>query len=317
MKSSSDIFPVRLLRADIWDDLAEDIYLIKHNRDKDQTVEVAVSRLGMADQTVAPGYPVVLVHGSFTNKSFWLSQKGKGLARYLVEAGYDVWMMEMRGHGHSPHNRNYQSNTVEGYAAIDLPAVHEFIHEKTGASPIWVGHSLGGTAIATALALNSFRRAPRAAVLLGTQVVRRLWYLQIPTVPFVLKLAVSLKKGLDGRAMNMGPEHEPAGVIKEYIRRHSLLGRWKAPVSKQDLYIGWRSASVPLLGVSASHDARDPDKHCQKFYQLYGGPKQLMTLGKKQGLSRDYGHVDMIVSKDAETEVWPLLSQWLKAYVSR
>ena len=317
MKSSSDIFPVRLLRADIWDDLAEDIYLIKHNRDKDKTVEIAVSRLSKADQTSAPGYPVVLVHGSFSNKGFWLSAKGKGFARHLVEAGYDVWMLEHRGHGHSPHNKSYQTNTVEGYANIDLPAVHEFVYEKTGASAIWLGHSIGGTAIATALAMNSFRRQPRAVALLGTQVLRRLWYLQIPLVSPILRLTVRLKKGLDGRQMNIGPEHEPAGVINEYLRRHSLFGRWKATGLKQDLFVGWRGANVPLLGISASADTRDPDKHCQKFYQLYGGPKQLLTLGRKQGLSKDYGHVDMIVSEQAEEEVWPILTQWLRAYVQR
>ena len=317
MKSSSDIFPVRLLRADIWDDLAEDIYLIKHNRDKDKTVEIAVSRLSMADQTSPPGFPVVLVHGSFTNKGFWLSAKGRGFARHLVEAGYDVWMLEHRGHGHSPHNKSYQTNTVEAYAAVDLPAVHEFVHEKTGASAIWLGHSIGGTAIATALALDSFRRPPRAVALLGTQVLRPLWYLQIPLVPVSLRLFVRIKKGLDGRRMNIGPEHEPAGVINEYIRRHSLFGRWRAPSAKKDLLIGWRGASVPLLGVSGSADTQDPDKYCQKFYQLYGGPKQLLTLGRSQGLSRDYGHVDMIVSEPAEQEVWPVLTQWLKAHVQR
>jgi hypothetical protein len=34
-------------------------------------------------------------------------------------------------------------------------------------------------------------------------------------------------------------------------------------------------------------------------------------LAKDEGFSRDFGHIDMIVSKDAAKEVWPELSGWL------
>ena len=33
-------------------------------------------------------------------------------------------------------------------------------------------------------------------------------------------------------------------------------------------------------------------------------------LSKEEGLSKDYGHVDMIVSKEAAEEVWPSIAEW-------
>jgi len=314
MKSSSALFPVTLLRADILGDLSEDIYLVKHNRDPDLSVQVAVSRIGFADNEGDRGYPLVLVHGSFTNKGFWLSGKGRGMARFLVEQGFDVWLLEHRGHGQSPRNDDYINNTAERYARFDLPAVHEFICEQTGYSPCWMGHSLGGTIIATAIAAGFFDVSPPAFVMLGTQVVRPNVALQIPLAGVLTQGLVSFRKELDGRQMKIGPENEPAGVINEYLARHSLLGRWKLPSTGEALLPKWSEASVPMLGVSAAGDTTDPAKYCQRFYRMYGGPKEELLLGVETGFSRDFAHIDMVIGADAEKEVWPKISNWLKAY---
>jgi len=315
MKSSSSLFPVTLLRADILGDLSEDIYLVKHNRDPDQSVQIALARIGQADHPEKSGFPLVLVHGSFTNRGFWLSPKGQGFARYLVEQGFDVWLFEQRGHGLSPRNEDYSANTVERYARFDVPAVHEFIQEQTGRYPAWVGHSLGGTMIATAVAGGFFNALP-AFAMLGTQVVRPNLALQFPLAGPLVRGVVALKKELDGRQMKIGPENEPAGVINEYLARHSLLGRWKLPSTGEALLPKWSDASVPMLGVSAAGDTTDPAKYCQRFYRMYGGPKEELLLGLETGFTRDFAHIDMVIGADAEREVWPKISNWLKAYAA-
>ncbi|MDF1763329.1 MAG: hypothetical protein P1U57_07970, partial [Oleibacter sp.] len=74
MKSSSRLFPVTLLRADMMGPLAEDTYLIRHGRDSDPSVQIAVSRLMLSDEKPdVRGFPIVLVHGSFCNRGFWIS----------------------------------------------------------------------------------------------------------------------------------------------------------------------------------------------------------------------------------------------------
>ena len=317
MKSSSSLFPVTLARADILGDLSEDIYLVKHNRDPDPSVQIALSRIGLAGKKQGEdrGFPVVLVHGSFTNKGFWLSAKGRGMASYLVEQGFDVWLFEHRGHGQSPRNDDYQNNTVERYARFDLPAAHEFIHEQSGRYPAWLGHSLGGTIIATAIS-GGFMTSLPAFAMFGTQVVRPNMALQVPLAGPIARALVSFKKELDGRQMNIGPENEPAGVINEYLARHSLLGRWKLPSTGEVLLPKWKSATTPLLGVSAAGDTTDPAKYCQRFYRMYGGPKEELLLGVENGFSKDFAHIDMIIGEDAEREVWPRVSNWLGAYAS-
>ncbi|NRA25232.1 MAG: alpha/beta fold hydrolase [Oleispira sp.] len=313
MKSSSQFFPVSLLKADVIGDLTDDVYLIKHGRDQDLSVQIALSHIGIYGQSNTGKQPVVLVHGSFSNRGFWLSSQGVGLARYLVEAGYDVWLMEMRGHGLSPRNQAYKDNSLEQYALSDVPAINQFVIEKTGLKPVWLGHSLGGVLISTAIAAGGLPEIEVAAIaLLGTQVVRRRWYLQIPFVTSIGKLWFSFNPEMDGRKLKIGPENEPAGIAKEYLRWLGFLGRWRLRENKTPLLAKWQGVDIPVFAMVGKDDISDPAKYCQRFFELCGSDEKVFKLlAKEEGFSRDYGHVDMVVSKDAAKEVWPELTDWL------
>src|SRR5262245_11662958 len=123
MQSSSDLFPVALMSAELRGDLTEDVYRLKPSNSPDPSVELVLTRLGRFGQEAARGVPVILVHGSFSNRRFWYSPKGLGLAPHLARAGFDAWIVEMRGHGLSPRNQQYRRNRVADYARYDLPAV--------------------------------------------------------------------------------------------------------------------------------------------------------------------------------------------------
>jgi pimeloyl-ACP methyl ester carboxylesterase len=313
MKSSSEFFPVSLFKADVIGDLTVDVYLIKHGRDADPSVQIALTHIGIYGQSSKGKQPIVLVHGSFTNRRFWLSSQGIGLARYLVEAGFDVWLMEMRGHGLSPRNLAYKDNSLEHYAVSDVPAINEFVIEKTGLKPVWLGHSLGGVLISTAIAAGTLPEHQVAAiVLLGTQVVRRRWFIQIPLVTSMGKLWFTLKPELDGRKLKIGPENEPSGIAKEYLRWLGLLGRWRFNRNKTPLLVKWQEMDVPMLAMVGKNDQSDPAEYCERFYDLCGSNNKIFKLlAKEEGFSRDFGHVDMVVSKAAAKEVWPEISSWL------
>lgn len=313
MKSSSEFFPVTLLKADVVGDLTDDVYLLKHGRDPDPSVQVALSHVGIYGQSNKGKQPVVLVHGSFTNRNFWLSAQGIGFARHLVESGFDVWMMEMRGHGLSPRNVSYKDNTLERYALSDVPAINEFVIEKTGIKPIWLGHSLGGVLISTAIACGSLAEDQVAAIaLLGSQVVRRRWFLQVPFVAALGKLWFKFQTEMDGRKLKIGPENEPSGIAREYLNWFGLFGKWSLLKDKAPLLPKWQALETPMLAVVGKNDQSDPAKYCRIFYDQYGAEnKSFKLLAAEEGYSRDFGHVDMVVSKEAAEEVWPKLTAWL------
>lgn len=42
-----------------------------------------------------------------------------------------------------------------------------------------------------------------------------------------------------------------------------------------------------------------------------GDSKQFLRLGREEGFEA-FGHVDMLVSKPAQAQVWPLVESWLR-----
>ena len=105
--------------------LSARVYRIKTEDD----VEIAITRL-LGDSDDGAREPVVLVHGTFCQRSFWVSGKGIGLAPHLLQHGYDVWIPEIRGHGRSTRDRRYRDWTAEDQMRWDLPAVHTWWPRK-------------------------------------------------------------------------------------------------------------------------------------------------------------------------------------------
>ncbi|MFO2465252.1 lysophospholipase [Pseudomonas sp. 15FMM2] len=312
MQSSSSLFPVALTSAERRGDLSEDVYRLKPGNSPDGTVELAVTRLGLADVQQTRGVPVVLLHGSFSNRRFWYSPEGIGLGAYLARQGFDVWIPEMRGHGLSRRNQDYARNCVADYVRYDLPAIAAFVGEQSGQVPHWIGHSLGGTTLAAALG-GQYLAGPTvaSAALFGCQVSRTYWPLKIPPVAWGGRFILKRFAQLSGARLKRGPEDEPVGLVLESMRWHGLFGRFGD--AERDWWKGLADVAVPLLAVSAAGDRQDPDWACRKLFEQVGSEhRQYLCLGRRQGFAGDFGHVEMLVSKAAQAEVWPLVKRWLR-----
>ncbi|UTW07589.1 alpha/beta fold hydrolase [Pseudomonas benzenivorans] len=311
MQSSSQLFPVALISAEIRGDLSEDVYRLKPGNSPDASVELALTRLGRFGREGERGVPVVLLPGSFSNRRFWYSPKGVGLGPYLARAGFDVWIAEMRGHGLSPRNRNYSRNRVSDYVRFDLPAIADFIHEQNPQVAHWLGHSLGGITLAGALGGRYLDEARVASVsLFGSQISRIYWPLKLPPVEWGGRLLLGRFSVLSGSRLRRGPEDEPIGLALESLRWHGLFGRFGD--AERDWWAGLREVRVPLLAVAAAGDRQDPAWACRKLLEQCGSEvREFLCLGREHGFSSDFDHVQMLVSKVAQTEVWPLVEHWL------
>lgn len=312
MQSSSHLFPVALISAERRGDLSEDVYRLKPANSPDISVELAVTRLGMADASQARGVPVILLHGSFSNRRFWYSPKGVGLGAFLARAGFDVWLPEMRGHGLSVRNQQWRTNRVADYARYDLPAIAAFVREQSGQVPHWLGHSQGGISLAAALGGQYLGEpAVASAAFFGCQINRRYWPLKIPPVEWGAYLLLKRCTQLSGVQLKRGPEDEPVGIALETLRWNGFLGRFKD--SERDWWAGLSEVQLPVLAVAAAGDQQTPEWACRKLYEQLGSEqRQFIALGREQGFSSDFGHTEMLVSVPAQAEVWPLVRDWLE-----
>ncbi|CAG4979224.1 unnamed protein product [Colias eurytheme] len=111
-----------------------------------------------------PKKTVLLQHGLFASSADWiLNGPEKGLAYVLADAGYDVWMSNIRGNKYSKEHAWLKTNTKSYWnfswhdiALHDLPAVIDYIVSIKKGDPnlTYIGHSMGTTILFAMLTLR-------------------------------------------------------------------------------------------------------------------------------------------------------------------
>src|SRR4029079_11401040 len=75
-------------------------------------------RLAGGEGTLAP---VLLIHGYGQNRSA-CPRPSRSLSTYLARAGFDVYNLDLRGHGRSRHLGAKRPSHVADFVRADLPA---------------------------------------------------------------------------------------------------------------------------------------------------------------------------------------------------
>ena len=274
-------------------------------------VEIAVTRLGN-ERSNRSSDPVVLVHGTFCQRSFWVSDKGLGLGPHLQERGYDVWIPEARGHGRSPRDQRFRSWSAEDQMRFDLPAVQGLVAAETGRDAHWVGHSWGGVEIMGSIGADWLRTDQiRSAVVLGANITEGDAWLKQPLPRATAWTLVTILGRVPSALFRLGPEPESRGYMLDFFRWKGPDAAWRT-ADGRDYWDGIRRSSVPVLAFAAANDTMDPVPGCRFLFDQVGSDdKEWVLLGTEQGFSKDYGHVEMIISNEASKEVWPRIADWL------
>ena len=132
--------------------------------------------------------PVILCHGNALNNYFWHIDRRHNFAKYLSQRRYDVWLVDLRGHGRSrlanPFAGEYIGDnvarrdpydwTLEDYALKDLDAIISEVLKQTGKKRLtWIGHSMGGMVMFLRLGLVGDDRVARFAAVSSPVIIPR------------------------------------------------------------------------------------------------------------------------------------------------
>lgn len=299
--------------------------------------------------------PIFLCHGLGANRFNFDLVEYRSLARELCQRGFDVWLVELRGSGHSskpgwfsPYRWGFD---FDDHLNRDIPAALKLVRGVTGGGPVfWVGHSMGGmlgyawlgrrgdhgvkglVAISAPVLLAASRRLrllrPLARLLAFGQVIRFRpisrflspflgW---LPGVRFFSQLVV-YPPGIEGallrRCMVNLVENSSGALIRQFLR-WIQLGAFCSRDGAEDYLANLGRIEEPVLIIGAERDQLVPPETVAPAYERIGAEdKQIHIFGTDRGDDFDFGHGDILLGSAAREVIYPEISKWLCARATR
>lgn len=279
---------------------------------------------------------VVLVHGLAQNRFTWRIE-GRSLCAWLVQRGFEVWNVELRGHGRSRALGAPSATAFDDYVD-DLARVVS----QAGQAPFVVGHSLGA-AVALSVAPEYTLRG----------LVHLAGVYRFAEHNWALRALARLTLGFESHLRSAPPRVRTALLGRILGRLYALsdVAGYGAPISgwapgsierpllEDRLARGfdWTSAeiwiqmsrwalgepapfvdsfpslSMPLLVVAGDADPLvKPDDARAAFAASQSPDKELVVFDAYEHRVH-WGHIDLILGQHAPEIVWPRLGDWLVA----
>ncbi len=249
--------------------------------------------------TENPLPPVIYLPGMFTGRSFWLSPKGIGLAAHLAKQGFPGLIVERREQGCGARPG------LEEHLLHDLPLVQAQVWKLWSRPAFWVGHSFGGVLAARAGAGPLDMNQIAGLVLFASQfeVGKRPLH---PPLSWLTAATARLLDRFPARRLGLGPQDEPVAAMLDAIRIVTQGRR------KPDIREALGRITIPALAISGLGDRVDPSEGCEKLIAHFASrDKRFIAAGLRNGFGEDYDHAGIVVSKGAQQEIWPIVSEWL------
>ncbi len=289
--------------------------------------------------------PILLISGFGLNRWALDFDARFSWARRLADAGFDTWLLEVRGSGRS-RRAGIHDGAFDDYL-VDARTALAHVLEQTGAAKAhWVGYSLGGMLLYATLGTDLAERI-RSGVALESPVSLHGYSLDktslaamdvlerfpwLHTIPYRLpsRLAMDLlplyyEKPLFKTWMNTENidkamlkamvyrtlDDVPTPLVlqfREWMREDGLRSRGGVV----DYLDGLRTTPVPILLMTGASDfARRA-----KLVLERARPANVHWIEclKAQGFSADYGHADLIFGPRAPEEVFPHALDWLRRH---
>jgi len=293
-------------------------------------------------------YPIVLLHGMATNRVNLHADAAHSLALMAAEHGFDVFVGEVRGAGLSRPPKgvppDYQWGFGE-YARLDAPAIVHAVLERAGVDAIHaVGHSMGGMLFSSLAAQTP--ELIRSLTTIGTPYLKglelnrresRLLKLARRVTPSEAGIRVPLKRlvGAAGNLAAMGAwfvdgtvlnkanmdrsvinlmaqeaiDDIPLKIFTELADRIYCDGEYEGPYDFEECL---HTIEIPMMIISGSVDRiAPPEAVFRSAGKVSCEDVRYREMGLRFGDSIDYGHIDLLVGRDAPREVFPLVLSFI------
>lgn len=294
--------------------------------------------------------PVVLIHGYGQNR-YAFHLPSRSLSCYLAQAGYDVFTVELRGHGRSRHLGAHPPAHVSHFVREDLPTAIAEVKRLSGGRPVFlVGHSLGGL-IAYA-AVTQLRSDIAGVVTLGSPYQFTRGSKTLAWIGAAM-LALDRRVPLGHGGLELKPVAElmrvARGIIESPLVPLPIRGfaprSMEPQVLSQHMALAMDTGSITVLrnmflsaaesrksghrlgglrGYAAAFEASDVPLLIIAGTKDDLAPPASVEPAFRRSRSTDKtyrtfprGHIDLLVGREAPLTVWPLIESWMGARLRR
>lgn len=239
--------------------------------------------------------------------------------------------------------------TMDDQALHDVPAILDYVQRETGDEQVnWVGHSLGGMLlfpyleltpgdhrIATFVAMGSpaiLAEAPERKMLAANRQLRvllggistgraaRMLMFGRPSGLEAIDRLYYSAENVDRRTVDRFYGYtleDPGRGALDQLAHYLEKGHLVSADQKTDYVKKLGEIQEPTLFIAGDGDVMASRVSCEKTYEAIGSPdKAILAFGKSEGHVDDYGHCDLVWSRNAPREVFPAIANWLDAHQS-
>jgi pimeloyl-ACP methyl ester carboxylesterase len=287
---------------------------------------------------------VLLIHGYGQNRYAW-HLPSRSFSNYLAADGFDVFSLDLRGHGRSRHLGARPPKDMTEYVREDVPAAIESVRRLSGHPHVsLIGHSLGG--LISYAAAPAMKSVVSGVVTLGSpyHFTRGSRFLQaVGSVLLALDRAVELgHEALPlknaGELMRLGRffmespifplpirGYAPRSLEPRVLGQHMSLAMDRGSVAvMRDMFLRAAEARASghrlgvLYGYASAFEALD-----MPLLIIAGSldglaPPEAVRPAYERSCSSDKtyrvfprGHIDIVMGRDAPLTIWPLVLSWL------
>lgn len=266
---------------------------------------------------------VLMLHGAIENGRIFYTESGKGLASYLAEQGFDVFVADYPGRGLSEPKIGRDSQFGQNQVITqDIPKLVEHVVEQTGGPIHVVCHSWGGVLFASSLV-----RYPRlksnvlSNVNFGTkrQVTVRNIERFFKVSVFWKRLAPVLSRRagfLNAVKLGVGSDNETYDSLMESVN-WVKLSDWVDTVDGFD----YGKAAESFYWPPTWHLTGVKDKvlgHAQDVQLFIAESKNLdakfSNLSVRKGAKHNYDHINILTHPKAVHDHFPQVAKWMQLH---
>lgn len=264
---------------------------------------------------------VLLLHGLMQSGDVFYDQsRGGGLAYYLVEQGYEVFVCLLRGRDASRTQLRQDAFGLKQIILEDLPMIWSSVQKRCRHQDVFLaGYQLGGPLWSALLARQPevarqvrgiIHFSPQRAVVAGGR-RKQFWHSLVDKA--LLPGLGRLLGFIPAPMLGLGQQNESAELYRDVLQWR--MSDW------QDSWDGFNYSQAlsgldlppSLYFVSVRPRWRQLDNDCRAYMQELGAHNaRMIKLGSREGNQMDYPYRELASHLQAESDYFPLLLSWMR-----